>query len=168
MIQKKVCLIGAFAVGKTSLVARYVESVFSERYHTTVGVKVDKKVVSIDGREIALLLWDLYGEDEFQPLAPTYFRGMSGYLLVADGTRRATLDKALELRSRVVETVGEIPFVLVLNKSDLAAEWESDEREVLRGAAREWNVIRTSANTGAGVDDAFARLARDMLEVDAR
>ncbi len=167
MIQKKVCMLGAFAVGKTSLVARFVQSVFSERYHTTVGVKVDKKVVSVGGREIALLLWDLYGEDEFQPLAPTYFRGMSGFLLVADGTRRATLEKALELKERVVESVGEMPFVLVLNKSDLAAEWEIDEREILSGAAREWNVVRTSAKTGVGVEDAFARLALEMLEVDA-
>ena len=163
MIQKKVCMIGAFAVGKTSLVARYVESVFSDRYHTTVGVKVDKKLVRVDGRETALLLWDLYGEDEFQPLATTYFRGMSGYLLVADGTRRATLDKALELHARVVESAGELPFVLVLNKSDLADEWEIDESEILR-LAREWPVIRTSAKTGAGVEDAFDRLARDMLE----
>jgi small GTP-binding protein len=163
VIQKKVCMIGAFAVGKTSLVARFVESVFSERYHTTVGVKVDKKVVRVDGGEMTLVLWDLYGEDEFQPLSDSYFRGMSGYLLVVDGTRRPTLDKALELHARVVESVGEIPFVCVLNKADLAAEWEVEPADEKRIESLRGGVIRTSAKSGAGVEEAFALLAREML-----
>lgn len=164
MIQKKVCMLGSFAVGKTSLVARFVESIFSERYHTTVGVKIDKKEVAVEGRAITLVLWDLYGEDEFQPMAETYFRGMSGYLLVADGTRRATLEKAIDLHARVVHSVGQIPFVLALNKSDMAAEWEIGPADLQRVEALHWRVIQTSAKTGAGVEEAFAILAREMLE----
>ena len=164
MIQKKICMLGSFAVGKTSLVARYVHSLFSERYHTTVGVKVDKKVVSVGEREIVLVLWDLYGEDEFQSLAETYFRGMSGYLLVADGTRRATLDKAIELHERVVRSQGDLPFVLALNKSDLASEWEIGAAETNRIEALEWTCVRTSAKSGAGVEEAFAILARAVAE----
>jgi small GTP-binding protein len=167
LIQKKVCMLGAFAVGKTSLVARYVESIFSERYHTTVGVKVDKKVVSLDRGEVTLMLWDLYGEDEFQPLSDAYFRGMSGYLLVVDGTRRATLEKALELHARIVESVGEVPFVCALNKSDLASEWEIGLADEKRIEALQGSLIRTSAKSGAGVEDAFTRLAQRMTEADA-
>src|SRR5579863_4064988 len=97
MLQKKICMIGSFAVGKTSLVRRYVETIYSDVYHTTVGVKIDKKVVRLGEQEISLVLWDLYGEDEFQTMRWTYARGASGYLLVSDGTRRATFEKALAL-----------------------------------------------------------------------
>jgi small GTP-binding protein len=162
MIQKKVCMLGSFAVGKTSLVARFVHSLFSERYHTTVGVKIDKKVVKVDEREIVLVLWDLYGEDEFQSLSETYFRGMSGYLLVADGTRRATLDKAIELHERILRSQGALPFVLVLNKSDLASEWEIGPAEIARVGALDFSSVHTSAKSGAGVEDAFAVLARAL------
>src|SRR4051812_29872267 len=85
MIQKKVCMIGTTAVGKTSLVARFVHSIFSDKYLTTVGVKIDKKVVAPDGTEVTLIIWDLAGDDDFQRLQTSYLRGTGGYLLVADG-----------------------------------------------------------------------------------
>src|SRR3954466_4382529 len=101
MIQKKVCMIGKSGVGKTSLVAQFVHSMFSDKYLTTVGVKVDKKSVTIDGTEVTLVIWDLAGDDDFQRLQTSYLRGTSGYVLVADGTRRITLDQALEVQTRV-------------------------------------------------------------------
>ena len=100
MLQKKICMLGSFAVGKTSLVRRYVESIYSDVYHTTVGVKIDKKTVQVGEQEVGLVLWDLYGEDEFQKMRWSYVRGASGYLLVADGTRRATLRKSAVARRR--------------------------------------------------------------------
>ena len=62
MIQKKICMLGAFAVGKTSLVKRYVHSMFSDKYLSTVGVKIDKKVLHNGDSEVMLMLWDLYGD----------------------------------------------------------------------------------------------------------
>lgn len=72
MLQKKICMLGAFAVGKTSLVARCVHSTFSEKYHTTVGVKVDTKPLTYNGQDLNLVLWDLAGEDEFHQVRTTY------------------------------------------------------------------------------------------------
>ena len=106
MIQKKVCMLGATGVGKTSLVSKYVTSLFSDTYMTTIGVKVDKKVVAVDGKDVTLLLWDIYGEDEFQTVRPSYLRGASGYLLVADGTRQLTLDTARQLQTTAAGVVG--------------------------------------------------------------
>ncbi len=126
MLQKKICMVGAFATGKTSLVARFVTSIFSENYHTTVGVKIDKKTVNIQEKTINLILWDLYGEDEFQKVRMSYLRGSSGYLLVVDGTRKNTLDKAFDLQTRVEEAIGKVPFIMILNKWDLTDEWEID------------------------------------------
>jgi small GTP-binding protein len=163
MIQKKICMLGAFAVGKTSLVARYVSSMFSDKYLSTVGVKIDKKQVSVDGRDLTLMLWDIAGQDDFQTVQPSHLRGMSGYLLVADGTRRVTLDVARQLHEKSVAVAGGVPFILLLNKSDLAADWEIDEPGLIKLVEQGWRVIRTSAKTGEGVEAAFELLARAML-----
>ena len=81
MIQKKICMLGTLAVGKTSLVRRFVQSMFGENYKTTIGVKVDKKTVTLEGREVQLMLWDLAGEDRFNGLQTTYVRGSAGLIL---------------------------------------------------------------------------------------
>jgi len=163
MIQKKICMLGAFAVGKTSLVSRFVKSLFSGKYHSTVGVKVDKKLVVLGEEQLDLLLWDLYGEDEFQKIRPSYLRGSAGYVLVADGTRRETLDRAVVLQNRAEEIVGTVPFVLMVNKSDLGEKWEVDADALAELEKRDWPAFKTSAKTGAGVEEAFRTLARRML-----
>lgn len=163
MIQKKVCMLGSFAVGKTSLVHRFVESMFSDKYQTTIGVKVDKKLVPVEGHDVDMLLWDIYGEDEFARLRMAYLRGASGYLLVVDGTRPSTLDKALEIRAQVEREFGPIPFVLILNKCDLAESWGLSSETEKEIASRGWQSIRASAKTGSGVEEAFVRLAKTMV-----
>ena len=164
MIQKKICMVGAFAVGKTSLVARFVESIFSEKYHTTVGVKISKKVLNVGDQEWHLILWDLAGEDEFLQIRTSYLRGSAGYLLIVDGTRRSTLDTAVSIQQRIVDTVGDIPFVVLFNKSDLTNEWEiaNDAFEGL--SHKNWSWLKASAKTGEGVDEAFLTLIAKMPE----
>jgi len=163
MLQKKICMLGSFAVGKTSLVRRYVESIYSDVYHTTVGVKIDKKTVNVKQQEVNLVLWDLYGEDDFQKMRWSYVRGSSGYLLVADGTRRATLEKALALEEGVRKEVGSLPFILVLNKADLSPTWEVDSGTENQLAEKGWDVLRASAKTGENVEAAFQKLTQKML-----
>lgn len=163
MLQKKICMLGSFAVGKTSLVRRYVQSMFDEVYQTTIGVKVDKKVLKLDDTELTLMLWDLYGEDEYQKMKWTYWRGTSGYLLVADGTRRATLEKAIALEQRVREEIGEIPFILMINKCDLVQEWDLDPVLEAHFNAKKWTVLHSSAKTGENVEESFLQLARKIL-----
>ncbi|SRR5260370_16141511 len=163
MIQKKICMLGSFAVGKTSLIRRFVESIYSDAYHTTVGVKVDKKVIRHNNSDITLVLWDLYGEDEFQKMRWSYLRGAAGYLLVADGTRRNTLEKAFRLQQRVREELGEMPFIFVINKADLVQDWELDAAMESQLTARNWTILRSSAKTGENVEEAFSQLTRKML-----
>ena len=158
-LQKKICMLGAFSVGKTSLVKRYVDSVFSETYLTTVGVKIDKKVIDLSGRTVNLILWDLAGEDDINAFRMAYLRGAAGYVLVADGTRPATLDVALSLRRRVEVDHGPLPFVLLLNKSDLTDQWAITDAEIDALRTNGWWVRTSSARSGAGVEDAFTDLA---------
>jgi len=154
-IQKKVCILGAFAVGKTSLVTRYVQGIFSEQYRSTIGVRVDKKQVVRQGRQTTLVLWDIAGEDEFASVPIGYLRGAAGYLLVADGTRGETLQVAAELRARVERQVGKIPFVFLLNKVDLSELWTAQEQTIHPVAAGSLAFVCTSAKTGKGVEHAF-------------
>src|SRR6516165_782855 len=130
-LQRKICMIGGFSVGKTSLVKRYVESIFSETYLTTVGVKIDKKSVDLADRIVNLILWDIAGEDDTSALRMSYLRGSAGYVLVADGTRPSTLEVALSLRERVEADCGPLPFVLLLNKSDLKEQWAIGAADVV-------------------------------------
>lgn len=168
MIQKKICLVGAFATGKTSLVSRFVKSIYSDIYHSTVGVKIDKKVVKLKQQEVSLILWDIHGEDEFQRVQMSYLRGASGYLLVVDGTRRYTLDKAFSLQDRVENSIGQVPFILLLNKLDLTDDWEIDDATLNSILQKKWIVIKSSAKTGLGVEEAFQKLTEKMMEeIDA-
>lgn len=162
MIQKKICMLGGTSVGKTSLVARYVRNMFSDKYLSSIGVKVDKKVVAIDGSDVTLVVWDIHGDDQFQAIRASYLRGTSGYLLVVDGTRRSTLDKALDVKKTVDQVIGELPFIVLLNKADLTGDWDltaADEEDL----QSKYTVLRSSAKTGAGVEDAFSRLARALI-----
>lgn len=165
MIQKKICMIGSFAVGKTSLVRRYVESIYDDKYITTVGVKIDKKLVKVADKELMLMLWDIEGAQTEHDLRTSYLRGTSGYLLVVDGTRQDTLYQALALQARVEDVVGPVPFILLLNKADLTEEWVISEREIEALDLKKWVVIRTSAKNGLGVEEAFTALSEKLLEV---
>jgi len=159
VIQKKICMLGGFGVGKTSLVSRFVHSAFSDKYLTTVGVKIEKKSVDLGAQQVDLIVWDLHGEDDFQKVRMSYLRGAAGYLLVVDGTRRSTLQTALALHEIVQTTIGRLPFLLLLNKADLASHWEVDESALGPG----FRIIRTSAKTGAEVEKAFDELARALV-----
>lgn len=164
MIQKKVCVLGAFAVGKTSLTERFVKSIFSDRYKTTVGVHIQKKTLSVGEGELTLIVWDLAGEDELLGVRTSYLRGSAGYLLVADGTRSDTLDTAVRLQQKAAEALGPVPFVLILNKTDCAAEWAIDEDTVASLGQQGWTVIRTSAKQDIGVQQSFETLAMKLMQ----
>ncbi len=166
MVRKKISMLGYYGVGKTSLVSQFVASIFSEKYQTTVGVKIDKKVVHVDGRETTLMLWDLAGEEDDAPFKPSLARGSSGYLLVVDGLRSKTLTAALGIQERMETALGRLPFLLLVNKADERAHWEVQDSDLADLRNRGWSVLATSAKTGENVEAAFLRLATDLLRND--
>jgi small GTP-binding protein len=162
-LQKKICMLGAFAVGKTSLVRRYVDSIFSDRYLTTVGVKIDKRMVTVAGSEVSLILWDIAGEDDISQVRTSYVRGAAGYLLVVDGTRPGTIDVAQSIQQRVEAEVGKLPFVVLLNKHDLQSLWSISSEHLAALERGGWTVQLTSARSGEGVEEAFQALAERVV-----
>lgn len=164
MQARKICILGDFAVGKTSLISRFVRNRFSRKYLTTIGVRVDVKEVALpDGTPYKLAVWDVAGTDAPTSLFLRYLRGSSGYLLVADGTRADTLDRALELREAIESHLAVLPFVGLINKVDLAGQQEIDAArlESLRDANEIW--LRSSALDGTNVEQAFGLLLRAMV-----
>ena len=124
-LARKVCMLGDFGVGKTSLVARFVRNTFSDKYLTTVGVKVDSRLVPLpDERQIKLVLWDIAGKAVLDSLNQNYLRGASGLILVADGTREASLRAALNLLMQARDVLDDPACVLFVNKLDLVERWE--------------------------------------------
>ncbi len=164
MIKKKICMLGSFAVGKTSLVQRFVHSIFSEKYHTTIGVKIDQKQVAVEGQDVTLMLWDIHGEDEFQTIKPAYVMGSSGYFIVMDGTRRNTIEKGLQLQQMVEKTIGKVPFIVLVNKADLQPQWEITDDDLARLENNGITILKTSAKTGEGVEEAFQKLTKEILK----
>ena len=165
MISKKICMLGAFAVGKTALVQQYFHSIFTDRYLSTVGVKISKKTLRVDDREVSLVLWDLEGKDDYVDVNISYLRGAMGFFTVADGTRQETLDVALSLRNMAVNLVGNVPHMLLVNKADLASSWEVSEERLAALQAEGLRIVRTSAKTGLAVNDSFTVLTKAMLHV---
>lgn len=162
MIQKKVCMVGVFGTGKTSLVQQYVHSRFTEKYHSTVGVKIDRKVVTVDGTDVTIVLWDLAGRDDQEDVGASYLRGAHGVIYVADGTRRETWEQVADLQRVATAAAGRVPAVVALNKCDLASDWAitTAEEEALGARAM---LFRTSAKSGEGVEAMFLAMARALV-----
>lgn len=156
-------MLGSFAVGKTSLVQQFVNSIFSEKYHTTIGVKIDQKILNIDNKDINLLLWDIHGEDDYQKVKPTYFAGSAGCFIVIDGTRLATIDVGLGLITSFKKIAPNSPIIILINKSDLTDEWEISDDDINKLKSEGMEVLLTSAKTGKNVDEAFNKIAKLML-----
>lgn len=154
----KVCMLGDFGVGKTSLVSRFVRSTFSDKYMTTVGVKVDSKEIVRPGRDPAkLVLWDIAGRNALDSVSANYLRGASALLIVADGTREASLAAALNLLMQARGLLPNALAVLAINKFDLLDRWEIAP-PTLTQLRRAMTVFKTSAATGSGVEEAFAAI----------
>lgn len=163
-ISKKICLLGDFAVGKTSTVARSIRNTFSESYLTTVGVKVDGRNIQLDEeREVRLVLWDISGANSLDQMRANYIGGSQCALLVADGTRSETVETALGLREQAMKLLGrELPAVLILNKCDLVADWEISADKI-NELSQILPIYSASAKTGQGVEEALVRVAEMVM-----
>ena len=164
MKARKICMVGDFAVGKTSLVARFVHSTFGEQYLTTVGVKIDTKAIALpSGDRLKLVLWDIAGKSTFARVDSSYLKDASGYLLVVDGTRPATLNSAIDLQATVEEQLGRVPFSVLINKADLTEQWALTREQLDALASRGWPAGKTSALSGEGVEAAFRQLGARLV-----
>jgi len=164
LIQKKICLLGASSVGKTSLVKQFVEGIFSEKYLTTIGVKIDKKTLSIAEEKIQFMLWDMEGNDTYNVFQERYLRGAAAYIIVVDQTRTSSFHEGLDIHT-LARQVTNCPAVLNINKSDLPATWHIDDNENKAYKNLFDLHFSTSAKTGSQVEEMFLALAKLLLGI---
>lgn len=170
LLQKKVCLLGAAGVGKTSLIRRFVYDIFDDTYLTTVGVKVTQKLMPPiqDAKNNMIqhnfLIWDIEGAIENGEVQKSYLTGASGALIVADVTREETAEVVPRLIKVFYETSPQGKILLIANKSDLLKPQSLDEMtlEMLFPHVKDNTLAYqyTSAKTGNHVEDAFKELSR--------
>ena len=184
MLNKKVCMLGAHGVGKRSLTAG-CEAPFGGEFTASVSVRICKKTLQVDGRSVTLMIWDIADGNQWEAVS-TQLRGMQGYLLVADGTRPETVERARDIFEEIwsyeePQPAGEksakaeggdlvkrfpyreIPFLLLLNKCDLTKEWKIEEPFLKILANKAWPVKVVSAKENKGVEEAFFNLGRKIL-----
>ena len=163
-VKLKICLVGEARVGKSSLVRRFAYNEFDERYQPTLGANVSRKDIAVETPKgpvrVVLTIWDIMGEPTFRDLLKdAYFAEVQGALAVADLTRPQTVEALPDWIDAAESVSGEIPVVILGNKSDLPEA--PGAREALEALARSKAVEHhvTSAKTGDGVNQAFATLA---------
>lgn len=167
MIQKKVCLLGASGVGKTSLIKQFVEGIFSEKYLTSIGVKIDKKQVNCANNTVQLMLWDIEGVDRYCGFQSKYMRGTAAFIIVVDHTRSQSLIEGIEI-FKLARDVTDAPAILAINKSDLASTWHWEESELAQMASPFLDTVLTSAKNGHNVEHLFTTLAQHLLNEAAQ
>jgi small GTP-binding protein len=173
-VSKKVCLLGDFAVGKTSLVRRFVYDLFDDKYLSTIGVKVSRKTMAVrrddEILELTMMLWDLAGSDEFDRVRASYLRGASGAVLVCDLTRPETLS-SVHLYVQELQAVSPGAHLIVAaNKLDLVEQPPAGSRPALDLEQVQVAATRlgapyylTSAKTGDEVEALFRHLGQRLV-----
>ena len=160
MLKAKVLLTGNFGVGKTSLFQRFIHSKFDERYLTTIGVKVDKKQLSVDGGEVEIFLWDVAGEVSQDKVPVSYFLGAHGIIYVFDLIRPLTYQNLVRDISYLKELAPKATVKIVANKKDLVTQ---EQLSKIIGTLDVPNDIVTSAKTGENVENLFHDLAHEIF-----
>jgi small GTP-binding protein len=170
-IVKKICLLGDPAVGKTSLIRKYVFDTFDDKYIMTIGTKVTKKEIIFKKPELdmdiklSLMIWDILGQKEYKRLHPIYYQGAEGAFIVSDYTRHETLEAMAEWSSSLIKVVGDVPMVYLVNKADLQDKAAFTEADV-KAAAETFGYghFFVSAKTGMNVMSAFDSLAKSLMD----
>ena len=166
MISKKIVLVGDFSTGKTSLIRRFVDNEFSDKYLTTIGVKISRKNVIIGDIEVQNIIWDIEGATESKMINPSYLLGAHGAIVVADVSRQPTIDHIQSHIETIYKASKGIPVAIALNKSDLLSE---DEGMILVQNLQEkldssYSIRLTSDKTAYGVEEIFQELSKLMVK----
>ncbi len=169
IVTRKICLIGDFAVGKTSLVRRFVDREFSDQYLSTVGVKLSRKNITLSSfsvtetpRKIRLIIWDIEGETKFRAITPSYLEGAKGAIFVADVSRPQTIKNLFHHQELFLSINPKAHIAIALNKCDLLPSKQVEtlaETTPIFDQNRLLNLNQTSAKTGEKVDQIFETLA---------
>ena len=163
-LRRKVCLLGAPGVGKTSLVRRFAEHQFDDDYESSVAMAISKGALEVGDISLEMMLWDPGGKEAWAQYNSSFISGASGLMFVVDATKPRTLDHLLEAQTKGRGFIGSRPSVLVVNKSDLIADFALIKAQLDAAGKLNWHLLQASAKSGDSVDEAFEKLGELMLK----
>lgn len=164
-VSLKVIAVGDAAVGKTSIVGRYVTGAFESSYKATIGTDIFRKIVHVEGRRIALLCYDTAGQERFRNLVERYFIGAIGALLVYDITNRESFENLPTWTHQVDKHAEGALKIVIGNKIDLKSERRvSGEEGQGMSQQLEAEFIETSAKDGLNIEPVFERIAHYAVD----
>ena len=168
ILERKVITLGDSEVGKTSLILRLLDNVFTHNYLSTIGFDLKKKLVKLDnGEEIRLLIYDTAGQERFRALSRNYIKKANGILIVYDITNKVTFQNAENwIKYARDEMSKNIPMYLVGNKSDLEElrQISIEEGEKLSDQYG-LKFYETSSKNGNNVEKCFKDLSKDLYDI---
>ena len=169
IIKKKICLLGLYSVGKTSMIRQFVYNKFEDKYLSTIGVHISKKKLNIDNMEdkqsIEFFIWDIANIDKFDNVVNNYLRGAHGAIIVTDVTRPVTIENINEFADKFLEINPKAKIIFVGNKIDLVDELKFDkEKYIFSVCDSRYKLLFTSAKTGENIEEVFIKLGEQILE----
>ena len=157
---KKIVLVGHFGVGKSSLIRRFVMNAFSDDYKVTIGVQILKKEITIEGKNLTFIIWDIEGKEALEQIRPSYLLGTSGFIYVVDPTRETTYENLNSEIDYLKSNFKNAAILSVANKSDLI------DIKTFEDKLKQNNLsinFYSSAKTGENVELIFEQLGINLL-----
>ncbi len=159
----KIVFLGEGAVGKTSLVGRFVYDSFEGDYLATIGTDIHLKMVQVDDVLVKLVIWDIAGQDNFAQLRKAYYMNASGAFFVYDTSRAETIERVDNWVDALYAVTVEIPLIICENKSDLESTISQEVKDAVV-EKHKVKMIKTSAKEDTNVEEAFKEMTRKILE----
>lgn len=163
-LKRKVCLLGAPGVGKSSLVRRFVEDSFDQAQDPSIAMSIFSGTVELGDVALEMMLWDPAGAESGGQYNRSFISGASGLIFVVDATQPQTLDHLLQAQSKERGFIGSRPAILVVNKVDRTSDFALSKAQIDAASKLDWRLVQASAKTGSNVGEVFTKLAELMLE----
>lgn len=157
---KKIVIVGHFNVGKSSMIRRFVQNIFSDDYLVTIGVHILKKTITVGTENVVLVIWDIEGKEDIQNVRASYLLGTSGFIYVFDPTRIHTYQNLAEEQKFLKKNYPKTPVITVANKSDLIDISEFQHKIEIENMHVDYFA---SAKTGDNVETIFEKIALEMF-----
>lgn len=163
----KLLIIGDSGSGKSALMYRFADNMFSTSYLTTIGVDFRIRTLELNGERIKLQIWDTAGQERFRTITSTYYRGTHGVIVVYDVTSGESFANVKRWLNEIDDNCDDVARILVGTKDDDPSKkvvLSNDARRLAKQSGIE--LFETSAKENIGVEEAFTAITKMILRTN--